>query len=121
MFIMVGRIITLVGTEYSWLKPLTCTISDSPSICESLTETFADSTIFIIADLLALITQAVGGGMASSADTNEAAERGARVMVGGIIVSARILPRLYLPSNAPTPSGPNGYVSMHRKRSLAFI
>ena len=47
---------------------------------------FQDTIVFIIADLAALIVQAVGGGMAASSETEADAERGARVMVAGIIV-----------------------------------
>ncbi|KAG8954528.1 hypothetical protein FRC03_011468 [Tulasnella sp. 419] len=70
MFIILGQIITLVGTEYSRLKPRTYSI------------------IFITADVLALTIQAAGGGIASSAadDDPDGAERGANIMVGGIIV-----------------------------------
>ncbi|KAG9023505.1 hypothetical protein FS837_005765 [Tulasnella sp. UAMH 9824] len=68
MFIMMGRIIHLVGTEYSRLKPRTYSI------------------LFISADLVALVVQAVGGAAAASAETPEGSERGANIMVAGIIV-----------------------------------
>ncbi|KIO22641.1 hypothetical protein M407DRAFT_116512 [Tulasnella calospora MUT 4182] len=68
MFIMMGRIIGLVGDEYSRLKPRTYSI------------------LFISADLVALVVQAVGGAAAASADTPDGAERGANIMVAGIIV-----------------------------------
>ncbi|KAG8927882.1 hypothetical protein FRC03_011467 [Tulasnella sp. 419] len=70
MFIILGQIISFVGTEYSRLKPRTYSI------------------IFITADVLALTIQAAGGGIASSAEDDDphGAERGAQIMVGGIIV-----------------------------------
>ncbi|KAG8934863.1 hypothetical protein FRC01_014029 [Tulasnella sp. 417] len=68
MFIMMGRIISLVGEEYSRLKPRTYSI------------------LFISADLAALIIQAIGGAAAASADDSSGAERGANIMVAGIIV-----------------------------------
>ncbi|KAG8970775.1 hypothetical protein FRC05_011726 [Tulasnella sp. 425] len=68
MFIIVGRIISLVGTEYSRLRPRTYSI------------------LFISADFVALVVQAVGGATASSANGNSGAETGANIMVAGIIV-----------------------------------
>ncbi|KAG9018259.1 hypothetical protein FRB90_011713 [Tulasnella sp. 427] len=68
MFFIFGRIIGLVGPEYSRLSPKTYAIT------------------FLGLDLSALIVQAVGGAQASSADTLDGANRGARVMVGGIIL-----------------------------------
>ncbi|KAG9048665.1 hypothetical protein FS837_012293 [Tulasnella sp. UAMH 9824] len=68
MFIIMGRIINLVGAEYSRLRPRTYSI------------------LFITADLISLVVQAVGGAAAASAETPEAAERGANIMVAGIIV-----------------------------------
>ncbi|KAG8925052.1 hypothetical protein FRC00_004393, partial [Tulasnella sp. 408] len=68
MFFVFGRIIGLVGPEYSRLTPKTYAIT------------------FISLDLAALIVQSVGGSQASAADTLEGANRGAKVMVGGIIL-----------------------------------
>ncbi|KAG8911306.1 hypothetical protein FRC00_006732 [Tulasnella sp. 408] len=68
MFIIMGRIINLVGAEYSRLKPRTYSI------------------LFISADLLALIIQAIGGAAAASADTHDGAEGGAKIMLAGIFV-----------------------------------
>ncbi|KAG9017971.1 hypothetical protein FRB90_012796 [Tulasnella sp. 427] len=68
MFIMMGRIINLVGPEYSRLRPRTYSI------------------LFITADLIALCVQSVGGAAAASAETPEGSERGANIMVAGIIV-----------------------------------
>jgi len=44
----------------------------------------SDSIVFLTADFIALVVQAVGGAMASMADTLEGAEQGAQVMLGGI-------------------------------------
>ncbi|KIO22639.1 hypothetical protein M407DRAFT_79016 [Tulasnella calospora MUT 4182] len=68
MFIVMGRIIGLVGAEYSRLKPRTYSI------------------LFVSADLVALVVQALGGATAASADTHEGSERGANIMVAGVIV-----------------------------------
>ncbi|KAG9023182.1 hypothetical protein FS837_005916, partial [Tulasnella sp. UAMH 9824] len=68
MFVIMGRIINLVGAEYSRLKPRTYSI------------------LFISADLLALIIQAIGGAAAASADTHDGAEGGAKIMLAGIFV-----------------------------------
>ncbi|KAG9050034.1 hypothetical protein FS837_008014 [Tulasnella sp. UAMH 9824] len=68
MFFIFGRIIGLVGPEYGRLRPKTYAIT------------------FISLDMAALIVQAVGGSQASAADTLEGANRGANVMVAGIIL-----------------------------------
>ncbi|KIO30488.1 hypothetical protein M407DRAFT_20381 [Tulasnella calospora MUT 4182] len=68
MFFIFGRIIGLVGPEYSRLRPKTYAIT------------------FLSLDMAALIVQAVGGSQASAAETLEGANRGAKVMVGGIIL-----------------------------------
>ncbi|KAH7106590.1 RTA1-domain-containing protein [Auriculariales sp. MPI-PUGE-AT-0066] len=65
-FIILGRIVRIVGPQYSRLKPAFY------------------SYIFLSADLSSLIVQAIGGGRASSADTSEGAEKGAQIMLGGI-------------------------------------
>lgn len=51
----------------------------------------SDSIIFIVADTVALVVQAVGGGKASGANSWEEAQRGADIMVGGIIVCPFVL------------------------------
>ncbi|KAG8891158.1 hypothetical protein FRC01_014870, partial [Tulasnella sp. 417] len=68
MFFVFGRIIGLVGPEYSRLRPKTYAIT------------------FISLDVAALVVQSVGGSQASAADTLEGANRGAKVMVGGIFL-----------------------------------
>ncbi|KAH7106661.1 RTA1-domain-containing protein, partial [Auriculariales sp. MPI-PUGE-AT-0066] len=65
-FVILGRVIYLVGPEYSRLSPAWY------------------GKAFLSADLVALVIQAVGGGMASSADDHAGSERGAQVMLVGI-------------------------------------
>ncbi|KAJ7732438.1 RTA1 like protein [Mycena metata] len=68
-FIIVGRVIQRLGPQYSRLTPKWCTYSQT----------------FRISDLIALVVQGVGGGMASSADDLAGANVGAHVMLGGIV------------------------------------
>ncbi|KAG8963235.1 hypothetical protein FRC03_003237 [Tulasnella sp. 419] len=70
MFIILGRIMTIVGVEYSRLRPKTFSI------------------LFVTADIVALAIQGAGGGIASSAEDDDphGAERGAQIMVAGIII-----------------------------------
>ncbi|EJD50224.1 RTA1-domain-containing protein [Auricularia subglabra TFB-10046 SS5] len=67
-FIILGRVIRLVGPQFSRLSPSMYSI------------------VFLTADTAALIVQAVGGAQASAADTREGADKGAKIMLGGIIV-----------------------------------
>ncbi|KAF8990477.1 RTA1-domain-containing protein [Cyathus striatus] len=67
-FIILGRLISQVGPQYSRLSPKWYTI------------------IFCSCDIIALVLQGVGGGMASAADTSEKAEKGGHVMLGGIFL-----------------------------------
>jgi hypothetical protein len=64
-FIMLGRVVSALGPQYSRLTPKTYT------------------TVFLTADLVALVVQAVGGGMASSADDPTT---GGNIMLGGIAI-----------------------------------
>ncbi|KAF4562634.1 hypothetical protein EYR36_004028 [Pleurotus pulmonarius] len=66
-FIILGRIITRLGPVYSRLSPQLYT------------------TIFLCCDIISLIVQGVGGGMAAAAETNAGAATGANIMLGGII------------------------------------
>jgi len=68
-FIMLGVIISRLGSQYSRLSPKIYSI------------------VFITADVVALVVQAVGGGMASEAaqSGNGDPNNGAHVMVGGIL------------------------------------
>ncbi|EJD50204.1 RTA1-domain-containing protein [Auricularia subglabra TFB-10046 SS5] len=67
-FIVLGRIINLTGPQYSRLSPVMYSI------------------VFLTADTVALIVQAVGGGQASAAVTLDGANRGALVMLIGILI-----------------------------------
>jgi len=66
-FIILGRLIGLIGPQYSRLGPWTYAI------------------VFLTADTIALIIQAIGGAKASAATTFDEAQKGARVMLGGIL------------------------------------
>lgn len=63
-YILLGKIIKTFGPQY----------------CRFNTKTYA--IIFICGDVISLVIQAVGGGMASAADTLEGANNGAYIMVG---------------------------------------
>ncbi|KAJ6525956.1 RTA1 like protein-domain-containing protein [Mycena capillaripes] len=65
-FMIFSRVVQQLGAQYSWLTPKWYTI------------------IFLPCDIIALVVQGVGGGMASSANDLAGANRGARVMLGGI-------------------------------------
>lgn len=67
-FIILGRIINLIGPQFSRLSPLMY------------------SVVFLTADTAALIVQAIGGAQASAATTLDGANRGALVMLIGILV-----------------------------------
>lgn len=54
-------------SKYSFIHPLSYTI------------------VFVIGDLISLVIQAVGGGQASAADNLDDANKGAKVMVGGVM------------------------------------
>jgi hypothetical protein len=66
-YILLGRIIPVLGTRYSFIHPLSYTI------------------VFVVGDVISLVIQAIGGGQASAAETNKAANDGAKVMVGGVM------------------------------------
>ncbi|KAJ6457020.1 RTA1 like protein-domain-containing protein [Mycena vitilis] len=65
-FMLFARIVQQLGTSYSRLTPRLYTI------------------IFLTCDTVALVIQGVGGGLASSAETLDGANQGARIMLGGI-------------------------------------
>ncbi|KAF8162184.1 RTA1 like protein-domain-containing protein [Mycena galopus ATCC 62051] len=65
-FVIMARIIQQLGTSYSQLTPMRYTM------------------VFLPCDIIALVVQGVGGGMASSAPDLAGANRGADVMLGGI-------------------------------------
>ncbi|KAJ7751899.1 RTA1-domain-containing protein [Mycena maculata] len=65
-FIILSRVIQRLGTSYSWLTPKWYTM------------------LFLPCDIIALVVQGVGGGIASSANTLAGANQGANIMLGGI-------------------------------------
>ncbi|KZP25058.1 RTA1 like protein [Athelia psychrophila] len=65
-FIILGRIVHKLGARYSRLSPKWYTI------------------IFCGFDIVSLVIQAIGGGVASSADTQSGSAFGANIMLGGI-------------------------------------
>jgi hypothetical protein len=67
IYLCLGRVITAVGAEHSRLKPKLYTI------------------IFIGCDLLSLILQAIGGYLASTADTKADSDTGVKVMIAGLV------------------------------------
>ncbi|KAB5588697.1 RTA1-like protein [Ceratobasidium theobromae] len=68
MFLILPKIINELGAQYSRM----------PARMYSI--------VFITADVTALVIQAVGGAMASIADTLESANRGGNIMLAGIII-----------------------------------
>lgn len=56
-YILLGRIIPVLGSKYSFIHPLSYTI------------------VFVIGDLISLVIQAIGGGQASAAETLEGGSR----------------------------------------------
>ncbi|KAG8867453.1 hypothetical protein FRB97_003337 [Tulasnella sp. 331] len=67
-FITFVRIIIIIGPEYSRLSPRIYTY------------------LFVGVDVVALVIQSIGGGMAATANTPSGSQNGAHVMVGGIIL-----------------------------------
>ncbi|KAF8188134.1 RTA1 like protein-domain-containing protein [Mycena galopus ATCC 62051] len=65
-FVVMSRIVQRLGTSYSQLTPKWYPM------------------IFLLCDIIALVVQGVGGGMASSASDFTGANMGANVMLGGI-------------------------------------
>ncbi|KAG8714276.1 hypothetical protein FRC08_012143 [Ceratobasidium sp. 394] len=68
MFLILPKIINELGPKYSRMSPRLYSI------------------IFITADVSALVIQAVGGAMASTADTLEGANQGSHIRLAGIII-----------------------------------
>ncbi|KAF8601741.1 RTA1-domain-containing protein [Ceratobasidium sp. AG-I] len=68
MFLILPRIINELGSQYSRMPPRWYSI------------------IFITADVTALVIQAVGGALASIADTLDGANQGGNIMLAGIII-----------------------------------
>jgi len=67
-FLIFGKMIRRLGGSYSRLSPRFYAI------------------LFCSFDIVSLVIQAVGGGMASSANTETGAENGAHIMLGGIVL-----------------------------------
>ncbi|KAJ7115430.1 RTA1-like protein [Mycena epipterygia] len=67
-FILLSRIVTRLGPCYARLTPIRYAV------------------IFITCDIVALVIQAVGGGLASTASDLSGANLGAKVMLAGIVV-----------------------------------
>jgi hypothetical protein len=66
-FVILGQLILSMGPQYSRLSPKLYKM------------------IFITCDVIALTVQAVGGGKASTADNEDDANKGGRIMLGGIV------------------------------------
>ena len=96
MFLILPKIINELGVEYSRMSPRLCECKLSTHLALWLIHVSIDPIIFISADVTALVIQAVGGAMASIADTLDGAERGGRTMLGGIIIQ---LGTLVLPNH----------------------
>ncbi|KAH8725241.1 RTA1 like protein-domain-containing protein [Phaeosphaeriaceae sp. PMI808] len=67
IYLCLGRVIVAIGSENSRLKPKLYTY------------------IFIGCDLLALVLQAIGGGMAATARDSKGSRRGVDIMIAGLI------------------------------------
>ncbi|PRP73191.1 RTA1 domain protein [Planoprotostelium fungivorum] len=67
IYLILGKVMSLTHPEYSRLRPKLYSI------------------VFITCDVIALVVQAIGGGMAATADDHEGADLGARIMLGGIV------------------------------------
>lgn len=65
-YILLGRLMKILGQEYSWIHPTSYAI------------------VAITGDIISLVVQAAGGGLASGADTREGQDNGAYIMVGGV-------------------------------------
>jgi len=68
LYTILGLIINILGSEYSRFKSKTYL------------------KVFVTADVLALVIQAAGGGIASSANTDSGSKLGANVMLAGIFL-----------------------------------
>ena len=66
IYLCLGRIITIYAVELSWLKPRTITF------------------LFVGCDFVSLLLQAVGGAMASIANTASGTQVGVNVMIAGL-------------------------------------
>ncbi|KAL1683203.1 RTA1 like protein-domain-containing protein [Schizophyllum commune] len=72
-FVMMGRIVRRLGVKYSRLSPRLYTI------------------VFASTDVISLLVQGGGGGVAVGADTLEGAERGGNIVLGGICLQLAVI------------------------------
>ena len=86
---MLGRVIQLVGPQYSRLTPQMCKLYLCSWVSNRDTKVFIhsllDAIIFVTGDIISLVVQGIGGGVASSASTHSGAVNGGHIMLGGII------------------------------------
>lgn len=66
IYLCLGRIITVYGVNLSLLKPRTVSI------------------VFVFADFISLLLQAIGGAIASTADDDDGSDLGVNVMIAGL-------------------------------------
>ncbi|KAJ7171191.1 RTA1-like protein [Mycena filopes] len=66
-FILLSRIVERLGVEYSFISARWYSI------------------VFVSCDIVALVVQGAGGGLAASADTTSGSAMGANIMLGGIV------------------------------------
>ncbi|KAJ7076668.1 RTA1-like protein [Mycena belliarum] len=115
-FIIFSRVVKQLGTSYSMLTPKWYTI------------------LFLPSDVIALVVQGIGGGMASSANDLAGAGTGAKVMLGGIAFQFAVIIifstlagdfiRRYLrdqPVRASARAGVRGALSLELKLMLAAL
>ncbi|KAF7985360.1 hypothetical protein HWV62_6587 [Athelia sp. TMB] len=82
--IILGAVIRRLGPQYSRLSPLWC--APHPLFClPAPTHPCTDTIVFCTFDVISLVVQAVGGAMASAALTLPVAQKGAHIMLGGIV------------------------------------
>ncbi|KAL1743535.1 RTA1 like protein-domain-containing protein [Schizophyllum fasciatum] len=72
-FVMMGRLVRRLGPSYSRLSPRWYTI------------------IFCTCDVVSLVVQGAGGGIAASADDHDGAELGGNIMLGGIAFQLAVI------------------------------
>ncbi|KAJ3510368.1 hypothetical protein NLJ89_g4712 [Agrocybe chaxingu] len=72
-FVISERLIERLGASYSRLSPKWYTI------------------LFITCDVVSLVIQGVGGGIAASAETLDGANQGGRIMLGGIVLQLIVI------------------------------
>lgn len=68
IYLCLGRVITVIGSENSRLKPKMYTI------------------VFVGCDVFSLVLQSIGGGMAATAKDKKGSDKGTNIMIAGLIV-----------------------------------